>query len=186
MKFSALLTGLAFAFALPTVLAASLPESRSSPANQLTARDGDASKFLETSQRELNYSSIYKLEARTLQARQSTAHSIIDSVTNTVRDIAARNPSRGDFTQQVVSAGSSNWPQYNWVICHTSYITRFDGGAETDWDGIHWDLGSIGYDLYWFTSGTFERHGDGGFINWAYSGRVISTSNNGATVVFGK
>ena len=85
----------------------------------------------------------------------------------------------------------SQWPQYNWVICHTAYSIAFDGVDGTDYGHTHHELkisfgrtiGSVllmylqhyyflfshnllnRYDLYWAKSGTFYRYGDGGFIN---------------------
>ena len=85
----------------------------------------------------------------------------------------------------------SQYPKFNWVICHPSYSVGFDGVEGTDWGYTHHELGisfqrTIGsvlltylhyhcflfshnllnrYDLYWARSGTFYRYGDGGFIN---------------------
>jgi hypothetical protein len=80
----------------------------------------------------------------------------------------------------------------NWVICHSSYSIAFDGVDGTDYGYTHHELkmsfgrtiGSVlleylqyfcfpfshtnllnRFDLYWAKSGTFNRNGDGGFIN---------------------
>ena len=83
----------------------------------------------------------------------------------------------------------TQWPHFNWVICHSPYSTAFDGVEDTDYGHTHHELkvsfgrtiGSVlylqyfyiffshdflkRYDLYWARSGTFYRYGDGGFIN---------------------
>jgi hypothetical protein len=79
----------------------------------------------------------------------------------------------------------------NWVICHSPYSIAFDGVDGTDYGYTHHELkisfgrtiGSVlleylqyfcfpfshnllnRFDLYWAKSGTFNRDGDGGFIN---------------------
>ncbi|KIJ90964.1 hypothetical protein K443DRAFT_14790 [Laccaria amethystina LaAM-08-1] len=100
------------------------------------------------------------------------------------------NSKRSNFTKDVVTQSHQKWPHYNWVICHVKYETAFDGKQNTDWGKTHQELPlswfdmTIGYDLYWFKSGTFTRVGDGGYINWAYDGAVTSTENDGKIVHF--
>ena len=92
----------------------------------------------------------------------------------------------------------SQYPKFNWVICHSPYSVGFDGVDGTDWGHTHHELkisfgrtvGSVlfqtylcflslfflsfpynllnRYDLYWARSGTFYRYEDGGFINVRY------------------
>ena len=89
----------------------------------------------------------------------------------------------------------SQYPKFNWVICHSPYLTGFEGVEGTDWGYTHHELGiSLGrtigsvllmylqydasvcffflshsllnrYDLFWAGSGIFYRYGDGGFVN---------------------
>jgi len=100
------------------------------------------------------------------------------------------DPKRKMYTQETVSNATSQYPKFNWVICHSPYTTAFDGVEGTDWGHTHHELGisfgrSIGYGFYWAKSGTFYRQGDGGFINWAYNGNITGTDDDGATVHFG-
>lgn len=44
--------------------------------------------------------------------------------------------------------------------------------------------GSITYGVFVFRSGTFTNKGDGGWINWAFSGRFDRTGKDGKHVVF--
>jgi hypothetical protein len=84
----------------------------------------------------------------------------------------------------------SQYPTYNWVICHSPFSFDFYGVEGTDWGHTHHELGisfgrTIGsvlltylqyflfflitllnrYELYWARNGTFYRYGDGGSIN---------------------
>jgi len=97
---------------------------------------------------------------------------------------------REAFTQGTINKAISEYPGFNWVVCHSDYLIGFDGVEGTDWGYTHHELGisffrTIGYDLYWARSGTFYRLGDGGFINWAYYGNIIGRDDGGATVHFG-
>ncbi|TEB12651.1 hypothetical protein FA13DRAFT_1652609, partial [Coprinellus micaceus] len=61
-------------------------------------------------------------------------------------------------------------PEFNWVICHVAHRTEFDGNKDEHWGHRHQEFdvkigGNIGYDIYWFMSGTFVRLGDPGYIN---------------------
>lgn len=96
---------------------------------------------------------------------------------------------RGEFTKAFIDESMKKYPQWNWVICHTAHKTKFNGQRGKDWFHRHQEFDvafrkTIGYEIYWFKSGTFERHGDGGYLNWAFGGRVKSRSSDGKTVVF--
>ena len=94
---------------------------------------------------------------------------------------------RAAFTRNSIFQMYAKYPHFNWVICHSSYSIAFDGVDGTDYAHTHHELpisfgrtiGSVcltylqffflnllnRYDLYWAKSGTFNRYGDGGFIN---------------------
>jgi hypothetical protein len=68
---------------------------------------------------------------------------------------------------------ANNYPGWNYVICHTKHAANFDGEKGADWDHLHreYDIkigGIIGYDIYFGKGGTFELHGDGGYLNVSY------------------
>ncbi|KAF6742448.1 hypothetical protein DFP72DRAFT_938164 [Ephemerocybe angulata] len=180
------LTGIyiCFLFVLQTVLGASLPEFAGPFKGE--RMDGDASLTQVTGLQARAPGEIQVLESR--QAAiilLALANAVLAIMHNLTKD----DEGRRKFTQQTVQEGRKTWPEYNWVICHPKHTTKFDGTEGAEWGHLHheYDLiigGTIGYDIYWFTSGKFERDGDGGFLNWAYFGDVISTSNNGATVEF--
>jgi len=116
---------------------------------------------------------------------------VVDLVSGIKAQIAADKLARSGFTQQVVAQGRQQKPLYNWVICHTKHETHFDGVQGKDWEHSHQEFdiklgGTIGYEIYWFSSGTFKRIGDGGYLNWAFAGVIKSQSADGKQITFGK
>ena len=47
---------------------------------------------------------------------------------------------REAFTQGVINQCITQYPQWNWVICHSPYNTNFDGAEGTDWGYTHHEL----------------------------------------------
>ncbi|KAF6747003.1 hypothetical protein DFP72DRAFT_1075827 [Ephemerocybe angulata] len=196
MKFAGILTTIVLV--LPTVLGVSISNSANSKRN--AALDGDASEYMDVIP-PLGYSGYSDLEVRapgdiqSLESRQvvevvAAIGGAIGGILKTILGEVQRDEQgRGEFTQKTVVEGRRLWPTLNWVICHPAHTTRFSGEQGVSWGHSHVEFdikigGTIGYEVYWFESGTFERHGDGGFLNWAFVGDVASTSNGGATVTF--
>ena len=48
---------------------------------------------------------------------------------------------REAFTQNTISKVYSQYPKYNWVICHSPYSVSFEGVEGTDWGYTHHELG---------------------------------------------
>ncbi|KAF9456298.1 hypothetical protein BDZ94DRAFT_1315282 [Collybia nuda] len=74
---------------------------------------------------------------------------------------------RERFTTAVVGEGRLRFPEYNFVVCHANHTYKWDGVRGEDWDVIHKEVdivlgGTIGYDIYFARSGTFQLLGDGG------------------------
>ncbi|KAL0948796.1 hypothetical protein HGRIS_008926 [Hohenbuehelia grisea] len=116
---------------------------------------------------------------------------IIDIVNKIQDGIKKDNIARGDFTQHLVRDMHQKYPQFNWIICHVKHTTKFDGKQGVDWGHRHQEFdikvgGTIGYEIYNFKSGEFWRKGDGGYLNWAYIGKVLKVDQNGKHIVFGK
>ena len=68
----------------------------------------------------------------------------------------------------------NQYPQWNWVMCHTAHLYKFDGERGKDWFHKHEEFPvsfgkTIGYEIYWFKSGQFFRKGDGGYLNVGFS-----------------
>ncbi|KAF8896149.1 hypothetical protein BD779DRAFT_1667990 [Infundibulicybe gibba] len=80
---------------------------------------------------------------------------------------------------------------FNFVICHTAHKHQWDGAFGPDWGHWHQEFdiqvgGTVGYEIYYARSGWFKRQGDGGFLNWAYGGKVVGNSEGGSRIVFGR
>ncbi|RDB15075.1 hypothetical protein Hypma_005461 [Hypsizygus marmoreus] len=102
---------------------------------------------------------------------------------NILEDIERDNQARGRFTQELVSRMNQKDSSFNYVVCHSKHTYSFAGTRGTDWGHSHQEFdikvgGTRGYEIYWFRSGKFTLQGDGGFLNWAYNGNVISKSEN--------
>ncbi|KAG5634914.1 hypothetical protein H0H81_000347 [Sphagnurus paluster] len=85
---------------------------------------------------------------------------------------------RSQWTQDLVRQSFQRNPQFNYVVVHTRHSINFNGVRDVDWSVERYNyslrIGSVPYDLYVFRSGTFSLLGDGGFLNWAFTGRVVS------------
>ncbi|KAF6753786.1 ectomycorrhiza-regulated small secreted protein [Ephemerocybe angulata] len=178
--------------ALPTILGASIPEPATfTGTGELSELGGDVRfSTATTGLQARTHGDIQPLEAR--QGEGAIA-AILLVMANTVlaimHNLTKDDEGRRQFTQQTVQEGRAKYPEYNWVVVHPKHTTTFDGEKGVDWGHLHheYDLivgGTVGYEVYWFTGGKFEIQGDRGYLNWAYYGDVISTSNGGATVEF--
>lgn len=111
-----------------------------------------------------------------------------------IQDVIARDKyMRSGFTQDTVSKLRNSHPKMNFVIVHTKHHYNFKGTKGKDWYHdhrelpVHFPVGStIGYEIYGFGEGEFNREGDGGYLNWAYIGNVKSTSDSNSHIVFNK
>ena len=90
------------------------------------------------------------------------------------------NGKREAFTKGFVEHASQLYPNYNVVVVHVTH--RVEG----DYTHQHYELpmtvGTCGYEIYFSQMGrpfTFVLEGDGGFINWAFSGEF---TRNGGTL----
>jgi len=107
--------------------------------------------------------------------------------------IKADKYARSGFTQDTVSKLHAQHPKMNFVICHVRHHYKFPGVKGKDWYHDHRELkvkfpvgSTIGYEIYGFVEGEFFREGDGGFLNWAYMGKILKTEDGGKHVTFGK
>ncbi|KAF8632327.1 hypothetical protein AX17_004876 [Amanita inopinata Kibby_2008] len=112
---------------------------------------------------------------------------IVDKIKNEIRQDKI---ARGEFTKHLVERMHSQYPTFNFVVCHVKHEAHWDGKQGQDWGHYHEEFdiklgGTVGYEIYWGKAGKFTRKGDGGFINWAYNGNVKSRSKDGKTIVFG-
>lgn len=139
---------------------------------------------------ELDGRDITELEPRAVAQVARVVAKGIEAIVKVIKGrIEHDKAERGKFTSHFIGESMKKYPQWNWVICHTRHTTKFEGQKGKDWGHRHQEFPvsfgkTIGYEIYWFKKGTFERHGDGGYLNWAFGGRVKSRTNNGATVTF--
>ncbi|KAJ8522025.1 hypothetical protein ONZ45_g1390 [Pleurotus djamor] len=138
--------------------------------------------------------SLTTLGARALDERSLGSDAAMETIVTSVVEgivggIQQDNERREAYTKGVVAEMRNKFPNFNWVICHVKHSTNFEGTRGVDWGHKHHEFdivigGTIGYELYWFRKGEFTRHGDGGFINWAYRGNVVSRSGDGKHITF--
>ncbi|KAF8896147.1 hypothetical protein BD779DRAFT_1667989 [Infundibulicybe gibba] len=108
-----------------------------------------------------------------------------------LRESRKDNAARSEFTKNMISSLRNAYPSFNFVICHTAHKHQWDGALGPDWGHWHQEFdiqvgGTIGYEIYYARSGWFKRQGDGGFLNWAYGGKVVGNSEGGSRIVFGR
>jgi len=105
--------------------------------------------------------------------------------------INADKQKRSKWTLDMVSQFRQKYPHYNFVVCHVKHKYNFKGARGKDWGHSHQELKvsfgkTVGYEIYWFKEGTFKRQGDGGWLNWAYSGKVVSAKQKNSFITFAK
>ncbi|KAJ3511042.1 hypothetical protein NMY22_g15781 [Coprinellus aureogranulatus] len=103
--------------------------------------------------------------------------------------MAEDDAARGRFTKGLVSALHDVWPNFNFITVHTAHTISFDGKEGESWGrgrGVlptFW-YGNLAYDVYYCRSGIFVLHGDGGYQNWAWYGRIKQQSSDGRILIF--
>ncbi|PPR05803.1 hypothetical protein CVT26_010153 [Gymnopilus dilepis] len=96
---------------------------------------------------------------------------------------------RSQWTSKMIGELRAKYPKFNFVICHTEH--RFTPKPNTRNGHFHREINvsfgkTIGYEIYWFQEGHFQRIGDGGWLNWAYAGVIRKKSDGGKTLDFGR
>ena len=82
------------------------------------------------------------------------------------------NNKREAYTQQFVQQASKQFPNCNFVICHTQHKVAGPQVVHQHHE-LGMTVGTCGYDSYCSPMGQpfiFENQGDGGYLNWAYAG----------------
>jgi len=131
------------------------------------------------------------LEPRLYAQAAKVVVKVIEVVVNAIKgQIEKDKTMRGHWTSKMIGDLRAKSPRFNFVLCHTKHKTSFKGKQGVDWGHSHQELHvsfgkTVGYEIYWFKEGTFERIGDGGWLNWAYSGAVKNKSGDGKKLTFG-
>ncbi|KJA26499.1 hypothetical protein HYPSUDRAFT_36205 [Hypholoma sublateritium FD-334 SS-4] len=149
---------------------------------------GDHGQFPAWSSHKLSEREVEEIEGRkfydNVGARLADGlEKVIDAVQNR---IAKDKEMRGRYTSGLVARLYNKYRKFNFVVCHTDHKTEFRGRNGHIHHEVNVGFGkTVGFEIYWFKEGTFHRYGDGGYLNWAYYGNVLRTSNEGKDVVFG-
>ncbi|MBW4608159.1 MAG: hypothetical protein KME22_13285 [Hassallia sp. WJT32-NPBG1] len=83
------------------------------------------------------------------------------------------NDKRAAFTQRTIAELSQKYPGYNFVITHHKGSKAEGPGVRHDHVELPMAVGSCGYEIFGSPKGQpfkFVLNGDGGYINWAFSG----------------
>ncbi|GLB37705.1 hypothetical protein LshimejAT787_0407560 [Lyophyllum shimeji] len=131
-----------------------------------------------------------ELDRRIIGAIIRGAAKIIEKVVSKVlQTIEKDKKRRGEFTKFVVDEGRKSQPGFNWIACHTKHRTQFKGTKGVDWGHQHKEFDvsfhkTVGYEIYYVKEGEFWNQGDGGYLNWAYSGYFHADGPGNKHVVF--
>ncbi|KAG6902767.1 hypothetical protein C0995_011915 [Termitomyces sp. Mi166 len=131
-----------------------------------------------------------EVERRQVAQVVRVAVKIITKIVDKVKEGINRDKkARGEFTKFVVDEGRKSHPEFNWIACHTKHRTKFTGVKGKDWGHDHHEFdikvgGTIGYEIYFAREGEFWNEGDGGYLNWAYSGFFTHDGKRNNHVVF--
>jgi hypothetical protein len=109
---------------------------------------------------------------------------ILRAITDNI--IKNENAGREKFTTTFVDEASREYPDYNVVIIHPDHdvsgeFTHQHRELNMDLIGIR----TVGYDIYFARKTrafSLTNKGDGGFINWAFSGDFIREGKDGKTI----
>jgi hypothetical protein len=101
------------------------------------------------------------------------AEAVINEILGVITDIYnAQHEIESDFTNNMVDSLYASAPTANIMVCHDCSFDLDSGALFTHYElDISAGLGfTQGYDIAVFDSGTVQLNGDGGYINWCYSG----------------
>ncbi|RXW14220.1 hypothetical protein EST38_g11635 [Candolleomyces aberdarensis] len=87
---------------------------------------------------------------------------------------------RGEFVLQTVQETQKKYPEFNIIMAHSDHTPSFEEPCyhrhvEFDRPFPH---GTYGYEIYLARRGNFTLKGDGGYMNWAWSGYISEDPNN--------
>ncbi|KAF6752598.1 ectomycorrhiza-regulated small secreted protein [Ephemerocybe angulata] len=131
--------------------------------------------------------SISELQPRAIGAAVRIVAKGIEAIVKLIKGrIEHDKTERGKFTLHFVQEAHRKNPKFNWLIVHTAHTKDFVGKEGVGWGHRHQEFPvsfskTIGYEIYYFKKGSFDLKGDGGYLNWAFSGNF---KKNGKHVDF--
>lgn len=187
MKFASPVTGYSLLFL--SALATALPAAETTDVGLTSSNDnsvgqGFTNNSISLSTRQEEYPSHPPFIGQTTLQEVLGVIYEMDEHTGRNRDI---------FAPEAVRRLRERFGYLNWVITCVNHEYIFDGVEREDWGRASHLFtpeghGSSGFHfhIYGFKSGVFARTGDGGYINWAYNGKLIAQSIEGGLVMFGQ
>ncbi|KAK4442013.1 hypothetical protein QBC34DRAFT_456793 [Podospora aff. communis PSN243] len=112
----------------------------------------------------------------------TTIAGLVGKVLNLILGFIDQHERQEKFVLGTVEKLRNEYPSMNVIVYHNQ------GSRYTFYNAYHYHQEvpialsfTKGYEIWVFSHGTFERAGDGGYINWGFSGRY---SQNGNRVEF--
>ncbi|KAJ2912700.1 hypothetical protein MD484_g7717, partial [Candolleomyces efflorescens] len=87
---------------------------------------------------------------------------------------------RGEFVLNTVGQTRKDYPEFNVIIAHSDHTPSFEEPCyhrHVEFDRP-FPRGTYGYEIYLARRGDFLLKGDGGYINWAWSGVITADPDN--------
>ena len=98
----------------------------------------------------------------------------MDAIGSNNQDKTFRN---GWTQQQLGPLGSSNPGKNIMVVCVKHDASQLQGSQHQDLTCTCPSGSTQHYDVYIFDSGVFQLQGDGGYLNWAFTGNFVRDGN---------
>ncbi|EME87064.1 uncharacterized protein MYCFIDRAFT_210681 [Pseudocercospora fijiensis CIRAD86] len=123
----------------------------------------------------------HRQAAEVVGATVEVAEFIMDVVSKVQDAFNEAYDQASQFTQDTVVRLAAKYPTKNILMYHDQDSTYKLYGAQHQ--HVEFDLaaplGTMGYEIWIFDHGTFQRAGDGGYLNWAYIGNATALNDDG-------
>ncbi|PWN38789.1 hypothetical protein IE81DRAFT_369586, partial [Ceraceosorus guamensis] len=113
-------------------------------------------------------------------------------VEEVIKDVEADKVKRADQARETVDRMAREYPDTNFLASHVEMDNKFGGVEKQDWAHDHFEVdikvgGTIGFELWGFQDAVIKRKGDGGALNWAWTGVLEKDpEENGSLLTFAR
>ncbi|CEH17454.1 hypothetical protein CBOM_03495 [Ceraceosorus bombacis] len=113
-------------------------------------------------------------------------------VEEVMKDVEADKVKRADQARETVDRMAREYPDTNFLASHVEMDNKFGGVEKQDWAHDHFEVdikvgGTIGFELWGFQDAVIKRKGDGGALNWAWTGVLEKDpEENGSLLTFAR
>lgn len=124
------------------------------------------------------------LQARTLTLLVQTVLGIASLIISVIQStVKGQQKQRAAYTQSTVQELRNKYPDKNVVVFHNQESTYdFVNGEHYHHEvDLRRSLGTYGFEIWVFDSGTFHLAGDGGHMNWSFAGTFVRESDKDVT-----